>query len=158
MYPMKTHNPSFKRKVTRAFEATLNDVEYPSWEAIKLKDTTYPGTPTQSFGRRPPGVDRSTKPSSGSELERKPINSLYDEKLQLLEKEYNTQHEAMNREADLGRMLPKEDEIIDNNKIKEFDEQAQHLSFKNMQIDNEQNDNVSGMEGRECGVPSASSG
>lgn len=100
VYPMKCDNPQFSPpKTTNGDAPAIEDIEYPNWEDIQMKDSSLNMTSQ-------PQVDRTMKLNAmkAYETSKTPLQ-LLEEREQLMDKSLHNERELLTLESDLKQIV-----------------------------------------------------
>lgn len=143
MYPHSTTNPRFRIDSSMASRnITLSDIEYPSWNEIKMKDKSLDGTIIS------PRVDRSNKALAERRFNdlKKPTEELFKEQEFKIDQVLQKEQEVLNIGNELNNVLNATETTNDPNKKKEWFNKQTEIEYRLVQKENELNDTVMELE------------
>lgn len=140
---MHTTNPKFKMPSQDSSRMSLDDIEYPSFEQIKMKEQSIDG------GFTVPRIDRSNKATAQQKFmdTRKPTSTveLVKEKEMRMDQVIRKEKEVLSIGTELSNIL-NVDVTNDPDKKKEWFNKQTELEYKLVQKENELNDTMMELE------------
>lgn len=135
-YPMLTTNAKYVPQIASQSETVnVGDIEYPSWDDIKMKDNQ----------RLLPTIDRTNKRNALSKyaLNKKPIGDIAKENEAILDQKLKKESEALNIGNELKNLLDAGKATIDFDIKKRILVKQGELQYKLYEKESELNDTVS---------------